>query len=141
MRKKAITGGCLCGKIRYMVEGGPLSSGLCYCRDCQKSCGGSPAAGFVVTRDSLKLLEGKPKAYRSATHKGGEAIRFFCPDCGTPLFGEKSSTPQMVAIMAGSLDEPDIFRPAAISWAEAAPRWAHLDPKLVRFPRDIEVEP
>lgn len=133
-----LTGGCLCGKIRFTIEGGPLGSGLCYCRDCQYTTGGSGAAGFVVTRDSLKIDKGKPRAYRSRTHKGGEAVRYFCPTCGTPLFGEKSSAPQIVAVMAGTLDEPEIFHPQAISWAESAPTWAHLDPRLPRFERDIE---
>ncbi|MEW6282775.1 MAG: GFA family protein [Candidatus Eremiobacterota bacterium] len=136
----AITGGCMCGKIRYTVEGGPLGAGQCYCRDCQYTCGGSPACAFVVTRSSLQV-HGTPRVYRSRTARGGEAMRSFCPDCGTPLFGEKSSTPQIVSIMAGSLDDPDLFAPQAVSWAESAPCWAYLDPRLPRFPRDIQAEP
>lgn len=132
----SLTGGCLCRKIRYSIEGRPLGSGLCYCRDCQYTCGGSCACGFVVTRDSLSI-QGQPRTYRSATHLGGEATRYFCPDCGTPLFGEKSSAPQMIAVMAGSLDEPDIFKPEGISWTESAPAWVKLDPALPHYPRDI----
>jgi hypothetical protein len=131
-----LTGGCLCRKIRYSIEGGPLASGLCYCRDCQYTCGGTCAAGFVITRDSL-TIEGQPKAYRSATHLGGEATRFFCPECGTPLFGEKSSAPHMIAVMAGSLDEPEIFKPQAISWTESAPSWVHLDTRIPHHSRDL----
>lgn len=132
----SLTGGCLCRKIRYTIEGRPLGSGLCLCRDCQYASGGNGAAGFVVTRDSV-AIQGEPRAYHSTTHLGGQATRYFCPDCGTPLFGEKSSAPQMMAIMAGTLDEPDIFKPEGISWTEAAPSWVKLDPGLPHFERDI----
>lgn len=116
----------------------PLGAGQCYCRDCQYTTGGGPATAFVVMDSSLEILEGEPKTYTSDTHTGGQAFRQFCPDCGTPLFGRKSSSPSTVAVMAGTLDQPDRVKPQAISWAKAAPKWAHLNPKLKAFPKDID---
>lgn len=137
---KPIEGGCLCGGIRYSIDSPPLGSGQCFCRDCQYTCGGGPANAFVIPRDAL-TIEGEPRVYESRTHLGGRARRYFCPTCGTPLFGAKSSNPGMIAVMAGSLDVVDDFRPEAISWVEQAPEWAVVDGDLPAYSMDISEEP
>ena len=45
-----ITGGCLCGKIRYRADAEPAFVGLCHCRDCQKFTGSAFAAVIVRRR-------------------------------------------------------------------------------------------
>lgn len=130
------TGGCLCGDVRYEVSAEPVGAGQCYCRDCQYTAGGGPANGFVVPRSALRVVQGEPRAYESPTAAGNRARRFFCPRCGTPLFGDKTSAPDFVAVMAGTLDDPSRFRPTLVSWTDTAPPWAHLDPRLERFPRN-----
>ena len=34
-----ITGGCLCGAVRYTAEAEAASATVCHCRDCQKFTG------------------------------------------------------------------------------------------------------
>ena len=34
-----MTGGCLCGRVRYTVTGVPAFSGICHCRNCQRYTG------------------------------------------------------------------------------------------------------
>ena len=135
---RKLFGGCLCGAIRYVVNEQPIGSGQCYCRDCQYATGGGPATAFVVPESALQILSGLAKVYESETHAGNKAQRLFCAECGTPLFGKKSSSPATVAVMAGSLDDPDAINPQAISWAGSAPRWAHLNPKLKAYRKDID---
>lgn len=132
-----IKGRCLCGNIQYMVKGKSLGGGQCYCRDCRYSCGGGPANAFLVLKDDLMVLEGQTTVYETETHLGNGAWREFCGRCGTPLFGGKSSSPTTVAIYAGTLEEDSAFEPQAISWASAAPSWAHLNPDLRAYPQDI----
>jgi hypothetical protein len=135
--KEQLEGGCLCGQIRFRISGKSLGSGLCYCPDCRKTCGGGPAYGFVVTRDDLTIVKGRTKWYTADNHTGGTSTREFCPDCGTPLFGSKASSPGTVSVMTGALDDDADFRPQAISWASSAPEWARLDDSLPRFEKDI----
>ena len=48
-----ITGGCLCGKIRYEAEVESFLAIRCHCRDCQYVSGGEPAAVVSFARDAL----------------------------------------------------------------------------------------
>ena len=34
-----ITGGCLCGQVRYSGTADPMFTGVCHCKDCQKETG------------------------------------------------------------------------------------------------------
>jgi len=135
--KEKLAGGCLCGKIRFSISGKSYGSGQCYCPDCRKTCGGGPSNAFVISRDSLSIDQGEPKTFDSTSHSGNRSTRAFCPDCGTPLFGSKSSSPGTIAVMVGALDDDADFRPQAISWASTAPEWANLDEDLPKFDKDI----
>lgn len=134
---KLYKGGCACGQVRYEVSAEPLGSGQCYCRDCQYTCGGGPANAFVVPQAKVKITQGEVTHYECATAKGGRSTRQFCPRCGTPLFGDKSSNPGLIVIMAGSLDDPGVFKPTTVGWVSTAQAWAHIDPELKPFDRDV----
>lgn len=135
---RILLGGCLCGSVRYSITGSPLGTGQCFCRTCQYTSGGGPLTAFVVPESALKIISGQVHTYASINQSSGKAERSFCPSCGTPLFHRKSSSPGTVAVMAGSLDEPEAVRPTTISWTSSAPRWAYISPKLKAFPKDID---
>ena len=63
MSGKTITGGCLCGALRYEARGAPTFSGFCFCADCRKASGGGsigfigfPASGLSVTGPTRPLV-------------------------------------------------------------------------------------
>lgn len=106
-----ITGGCLCGKIRYEADGESFLAVRCHCRDCQYVSGGEPTAVISVVRGALRV-QGEPRAYRSKGDSGVAVFRSFCADCGTPLFAGNEKDAEVIAIKLGSLDEPSKFAPA-----------------------------
>lgn len=127
-----IVGGCLCGRVRYESEGTPLFSVICHCRDCQKASGtggvpvmGVPKATFRVT--------GQPANFAMAGGSSKQAIRHFCPDCGSLLFGTPEVIPDMVTIYAGSLDDPDLFRPQHTMFTRDRPCWARIDAAIPEY--------
>lgn len=128
-----MTGGCLCGAVRYEFTGEPVFSLLCHCRDCQRASGSAynaamrvPAAGFRVTR-------GAPKRYVKAADSGNAVTRSFCPECGSPLFLQVATRPDLVGIRVGTLDDPSVFRPQADIFVCSAQPWDHMDPALPKY--------
>src|SRR5213075_1014077 len=47
--------------------------------------------------------------------------RRFCPTCGIHLFSEAESRPHLVFIRGGTLDDPELTRPAMTIWTSQAP--------------------
>jgi hypothetical protein len=78
-------------------------------------------------KDSFRV-RGKTKQARKRLARGGEAVRNFCPDCGSLLFGGVYGVSEQHTVYAGTLDDPSAFRPThAIMAAERAPWAAVLD--------------
>jgi hypothetical protein len=123
---KNLTGGCLCGAVRYRA--GAIRAGYCHCRMCQKASGAPVVAWVVVARESLAFTQGTPVEYRSST----KASRLFCGTCGSPLiFREHES--QEIDINLATLDEPEGVVPSYHIYAAARQPWLHIADDLPRF--------
>ena len=62
-----VEGGCLCGAVRYRVEGPPLHAGYCHCRMCQRAAGAPVVAWGAWPADRFAWLQGKPGRFASST--------------------------------------------------------------------------
>src|SRR5690348_9089931 len=104
------TGGCMCGAIRYECGANPIFMGNCHCRDCQQASGSAYAAAIGVPRNAVKIT-GDVKYYESKADSGQMAKRGFCPNCGSRLFSVSPFAPDLIVLMAPTLDDPSIFKP------------------------------
>ena len=112
------TGGCQCGALRYEYSAAPLVGGNCHCRDYQKASGGAYVPALAVPAPALKIT-GQLKYYESrAADSGNTFSRGFCPTCGGRVFGKTSGMPQFMLIAAGSLDDPNRFKPTMDSLSQ-----------------------
>lgn len=130
----AMTGGCLCGAVRYESSGEPGFALLCHCRDCQRQSGSAYAAGWRVPAAGFRVTKGEPKLYVRTADSRNRITRAFCPECGSTLFLRVSARPDLVAIRAGTLDDPSLFRPEADIFVASAQPWDHLNPDLPKYP-------
>jgi hypothetical protein len=128
-----ITGGCMCGAVRYECSAEPMMSANCYCKDCQRSSGGALASVLVVPKEAFKLTKGEPKHYEVTADSGNKVSRGFCTNCGSPILSLLTGMPNVVAIKAGSLDDPASFKPPANVYMASAPAWAPVRTDLRRF--------
>ncbi len=107
------TGGCLCGAIRYSLEGEPFHVGRCHCGDCRKESGSTYTIYGQWPRDAF-AVEGE-----YATYDG----RSFCPRCGSSLFTLEDEAAE---VRLGSLDDaPFELRPEAEIWIKRREPWLH----------------
>ncbi len=116
-----LTGGCLCGAIRYEAGDAPFHATLCHCSMCRRAAGAPVVAWFSVAATDFRITQGEPQAYRSSQH----GTRRFCGRCGTQLTFTNDATGGEVDITTASLDDPGAVPPedhtrtsARISWLQ-----------------------
>ena len=130
-----ITGGCLCGSVRYEYTGRLEKASYCHCDDCRRDTGGPYTVGVPAKADALRIISGRIKGYTSTGDSGKEITRQFCPECGSPLFTRSQLHPDSVWIKAGSLDKPQSIKPTHQLWTQCAVPWAYIPDNLPTFPR------
>lgn len=120
-------GGCLCGAVRYRVEGEPLNIGICHCETCRRAASAPrlPFVGFPTGR--FRLTRGEPHAFDSSPG----VTRTFCGRCGSPL--TYSSDPDFIDVMTCSLDDPSAFPPTAHVWEGERVAWDVLGDGLTAY--------
>ena len=117
------TGGCRCGDIRFVAWGRPYRVGICHCLDCRKYHGALFHASAIFPQDAVPI-EGEARAYDG---------RFFCPRCGSTVFGRSGDE---VEINLGSLDAPDQFVPTYELWTIRREAWLPPFPLTKRYERN-----
>jgi len=121
----ALTGGCLCGSVRYEVRPESLEGYYCHCRMCQLAFGNTRAAFLNVPKAAVAWAGTPPQHYASSKF----ARRGFCGKCGTPLSFEFLDSKNM-DLSVGSLDEPGRVRPVSHFAVESRIAEWHVDDGL-----------
>jgi hypothetical protein len=125
------TGACLCGEIRYRLNGEPVVSRLCWCRDCQHIASNGTANAIFPT-EAIEIT-GTPAEYTSVADSGNQVRRRFCARCGSHLFADNTGRLGLTVVRLGTLDDPSSIEPEANIWVSSAPRWACFGSGLASF--------
>ena len=128
------TGGCLCGAIRYECGGEAQFSLQCHCRDCQRQSGAPHVAAVRMPSAEFRFVQGTPKRYVSKADSGNDITRVFCADCGTPIYVQISTRPDLVGVRVCTFDDPSWFVPEANIFVKSAQPWDTLDPNVPAHP-------
>ena len=126
-----VTGGCLCGAVRYESSEAPVDVSYCHCRMCQRSSGNAFGMFASFRRDAFRFTRGEPKLYKSSAF----AERGFCAECGTPLiFWYLTPGPlsEEIGVSLGSLDHPEDASPKSHWGIESQMPWLTIDDGLPR---------
>lgn len=126
-----LSGGCLCGAVRYAFEGTPGLAGWCHCRMCQRSSGAPAQTYVMLSLDGFGYVAGEPRVYRSSAR--GE--RRFCGACGSQLeFRERGGSE--VSLNSGTLDDPALAPPDRHIWCASEVAWFAGAARLPRHAGD-----
>lgn len=126
-----ITGGCLCGEVRYDCKE-ESGGGHCHCIDCRKSSGTGHGSHMIVPEAAFEV-SGNVKFFDKPADSGNMVSRGFCPNCGSPVYSRNSGMPGMVFVRASSLDDLEAFKPQMVVYTDRAASWDHMDASLPRF--------
>jgi hypothetical protein len=124
-----LTGGCLCGAIRYRLSEAPRTVVSCWCRVCQYIGGGSGTVNAVFSASAVSI-DGQLNEHLIAADSGYDVVRRFCSVCGTHVVATSGAFPGVIFVRVGTLDDPESVRPSATMWTSSAPSWASIDRTL-----------
>ena len=130
-----VTGGCLCGSVRYEYTGELGTAGYCHCTDCRKISGSAFGVSVAAVAAEFRIVRGTPKGFTKAGDSGRSVTRFFCADCGCPLYTLPPLHPEKVFIKAGSLDDPSLVAPSREAWTDSRVSWAEVPAGIASYAR------
>ncbi|MGH6610265.1 MAG: GFA family protein [Burkholderiaceae bacterium] len=120
-------GGCLCGAVRFEVDGPMRDVVLCHCAMCRKTHG-HIGAYTNVPRSSLRMIEARGLKWYDSS---GFARRGFCSECGASIFWERL-TGDLVSIAAGALDPPTGLKTTLQIFTDSAGDYYEIDQRIAQ---------
>ena len=128
-----LTGGCLCGSVRFEVSAPLESAGYCHCTRCQRRTGTAASAQARVARGSFRITAGE-ELVRSFDPADGFS-KHFCSACGSSLWSRSPHDPEVISVRLGVFDSDPGIRPAYRQFVAYAAPWEPLpDDGLPRYP-------
>jgi hypothetical protein len=127
-----MTGGCLCGGVRYELDEPPVAAGYCHCRRCQRRTGTASSLSASIVPGSLRITQGEElvRVYRPPDGWG----KAFCSACGGALWSEHPDDPRVKSVRFGTFDEDPGVRPQWHQFVAYAAPWEPIpDDGLPRY--------
>lgn len=127
-----LAGGCLCGGVRYEINGPFLRAGHCHCSRCRRHSGAAVCTQGRVRHEQFRLVRGEDRVrtYREA----GQAAKAFCAECGSSLFGGTWPEGPEVSVRLGTLDGDPGIRPQYHAFVDSRAPWDEIHDDLPRYP-------
>jgi hypothetical protein len=129
----SLTGGCLCGGVRFELTEPPLEAGYCHCTRCQRRTGAAASANARIAGRTLRMLSGE-ELVKGFRHPEGGAEKCFCAHCGAHLFSRNPEDPAQMSVRMGAFDRHPGVRPSWRAYVAYAAPWEPIpDDGLERF--------
>jgi hypothetical protein len=135
-----VTGGCMCGGVRFEVTEPFLFAGYCHCTRCQRRTGTAASASARVVPGSLRITAGE-ELVRAYVPPGGGFFKAFCSACGSALWAQSPDDPDVKGVRLGALDGDPGVRPSYHQFVAYAAPWEPIpDDGLERHPEARPVD-
>jgi hypothetical protein len=117
-----LTGGCLCGGVRFEITAPPVSASYCHCTRCQRRTGTAASIQARIAPGSLRVTAGEEhiRAYEPAD---GGFHKVFCSNCGSSLWSQHPGDPEIKSVRFGAFDADPGIRPSFRQFVAYAAPW------------------
>ena len=133
MTAAPLTGGCLCGGVRFEVTPAPQLAGYCHCTRCQGRTGSATSAQAFIDEGALRLVQGE-ELVRGWRHPDGGMEKCFCAECGAHLFSRDPDSKIPRGVRMSAFDRDPGVRPSFRAFVAYAAPWEPIpDDGLQRF--------
>lgn len=127
-----LKGSCLCGTVKYVVQGELGSAVFCHCSRCRKASGSAFAVTAPVEESAFLVTQGSAAIRAFSTPEG--VHRLFCSACGSPIMSKRDSVPGILRLRLGTLDSPAMsMRPAAHIFVASKADWYEIHDSLPQY--------
>jgi hypothetical protein len=116
-----LTGGCLCGGVRFEVAEPLVSAGYCHCTRCQRRTGTAASAQARIAPGSLRVLAGEELVRWYEPEDG--FLKAFCSACGSALFSRHPERQEVMSVRLGAFDTDPGIRPSYRQFVAYAAAW------------------
>ena len=128
-----LTGGCLCGGVRFRVDAPLVVATYCHCTRCQRRTGTAASAQARIQPGSLTVTRGEELIRTYAPPDGFPKL--FCGTCGSALWSRSPDDPDIISIRLGAFDGDPGIRPSLRQFCAYAAAWEDIpDDGLPRHP-------
>jgi hypothetical protein len=131
-----LSGGCLCGGVRFEVTEQPISASYCHCTRCQRRTGGGSSVQARVVPGSVRVLSGAELVRVWEPPDGyGKA---FCSVCGSALWSVAPGEDTPAGVRFSAFDDDPGVRPSYRTHTASAAYWEPIpDDGLTRYPEPL----
>ena len=134
MTEPCVTGGCLCGGVRFELSEPATAAGYCHCTRCQRRTGTASSAQARIDGHTFRLICGE-ELVKAWCHEDGGFEKCFCGRCGAHLFSRDPADPAQMSIRLGAFDSDPGVRPSWRTFTRYAAPWEPIpDDGLERYP-------
>jgi len=125
-----IAGSCLCGQVRYELEGSPRFINHCHCSMCRKAHGAAFGSFLHADGRGFRWTAGASLVERFES--SAETFRAFCRVCGSNLPVLEDDDTHVI-IPAGTLDDDPGIEPIVHIHVASKARWYEIADSLPQF--------
>lgn len=117
-------GSCLCGGVRYEIDGEVEKASNCHCSLCRKMSGSAFSSGATIAAASFRFISGADLLQEWESSPGN--FRCFCGRCGSPILKRKSNAPNDIRLRMGTLDTDPGVKPSKHSHVKSKASWFEI---------------
>jgi hypothetical protein len=128
------TGQCLCGSVRFRIDGDLQTFAYCHCTSCRRSSGSAFMANSEIRTSQLHWMQGRDfiREYESSPGK----FRAFCSGCGSPIYARHPAQPEHLSMRLGLIEGDPGHRASAHFNVSEKAAWFTVSDGLPQYPGD-----
>ena len=131
MHSDKYIGGCLCGKVRFEINGDIQDIVYCHCSQCRKAQGSAFATNGNLDVEKFKFVQGENELTGYESTPG--QTKYFCSTCGSPIISRSISRPDKVRVRLGTIDTDIIERPIGHIFVTSKANWENIEGSLPQY--------
>lgn len=138
--KSIYSGKCLCGAVTYEVTAPPIVVAKCHCEECRRLSGTGHTIGAMFPRNAVSL-HGTLSEFKYVSGKESEVTKAFCPQCGTPIYGTNTGSPEHLTLPLGSMDDAVGLEIQVVIFERDKQHWEQLSDNVAAFETQPDWKP